>query len=97
MAKKCFVINPNERSSFKDLVNILEEELDDEQRLNYIALTNQYYQEKLMLMANGIQTSKEIQRKAIGEITNDCGNITQESDLPAMKGYLRSPSMGTRI
>ena len=43
MAKRCFVMNPNERCNFKDIVNILEKELDEEQRLRYIALSNQYY------------------------------------------------------
>ena len=35
VSEKCFIGDPNERSSFMDIVKMIEDELDEEERSNY--------------------------------------------------------------
>ena len=42
IATNCFAIHPNQRTNFTQLINMIEEELNQEEKVKYLALITQY-------------------------------------------------------
>ena len=87
IAKECFVTNPNERSSFKNVVDILENQLDGEHKLKYIALSHKYHLDKHVLMSHATPTSNGIKRSAQDPMTSNNTIMKYECNSPRIRGF----------
>ena len=92
---KCFVIDPNNRSSFKDLVEILNTELEEEEKLKYNALTTQYYNKNLFVSNVG-QDTHAVQTRPTKNVLDMSNGHANLGDTSANVGYLSTPH-GARI
>ena len=87
IAKECFVTNPIERSSFKNVVDILENQLDGEHKLKYIALSHKYHLDKHVLMSHATPTSNGIKRSAQDPMTSNNTIMKYECNSPRIRGF----------
>ena len=89
---KCFVINPNQRIKFMELTRIIESVLDENEILNYMALANQYSNQRKTVFYNEIHVPVEIDKHQGPARSNVCCEITEHADLLTTNGYLKLPN-----
>ena len=90
---KCFVINPNQRIKFMELTRIIESVLDENERLNYMALANQYNNEDKTMFSNEIHVSGGTKENQGGKPSNACCEFKEQIGLPTTNGYLKLPNI----
>ena len=90
---KCFVINPNQRIKFMELTGIIESVLDENEILNYMALSNQYKNEDKNMFSNEIHVSGGTTETPDGKTSSECCEFAEQIGLPTTNGYLKLPNI----
>ena len=76
-----------------ELTRIIERVLDENERLNYMALANQYNNQGKTMFSNEIHVSGGTKENPSGQTSNVCCEITEQIDLPTTNGYLKLPNI----
>ena len=88
LATNCFVIDPNQRTSFTNLIHMIEQELKPQEKVKYLALTTHYHQ-KDTKRCNEIDG--RFMEESIASIT-DFKDV-RKTNFPTTNGYSRFPGM----
>ena len=93
LATNCFVIDPNQRTSFTNLIHMIEQELKPQERVKYLALTTHYHQK------DNVNTDTKRCKEMEGRFMEasfvpitDFKDV-RKTNFPTTNGYSRFPGM----
>ena len=92
LVTNCFVIDPTQRITFEDLVKIIEKEMSEREKLNYVEVTNKYHYDKETMLPSETHGSKESHFPDCGPVTNIFYEDERQFRAPTTNGYLRLPN-----
>ena len=90
IATNCFAIHPNQRTNFTQLINMIEEELNQEEKVKYLALITQYNNPGNIGVQSTTWNFTQKEPFAEESITNSKEPINNSSFLTST-GYSRFP------
>ena len=90
IATNCFAIHPNQRTNFTHLINMIEKELNQEEKVKYLALITQYNNPGNISEKSTTWNFTQGGLFPEESITNSKGAINKTSFLTS-SGYTRFP------
>ena len=93
LATNCFVIDPNQRSNFTNLIHMIEQELKPQEKVKYLALTTHYHNKHNV--NTDTNRCKEMEGHFMEESIASIADFkdVRKSSFPTTNGYSRFPGM----